>query len=46
MEKELEQLIENTEEIEKQREMQDKHIFPVQLEFEMKTPFHNFKILP
>lgn len=45
MKKELEQLIENTEEIEKQHEMQEKHIFPAQLEFEKKTPFQNFKIL-
>lgn len=39
MKKELEQLMENTEE-------KEKCFFPIKLEFEMKIPFQNFKILP
>lgn len=46
MKKELEHLTENTQEKGKQWEIQEKLFFPVQLEFEMKTPFQNFKILP
>lgn len=46
MKKELEQLTENTQEKGKQWEIRKNICFPVQLEFEMKTPLQNFKILP